>query len=119
MASGSNVHRCSGGRQGFCYVRPRNRLYVANGGDGSVRIFDGSSFQLLKSIAYADDADNVRYESADNQVWVGYGSGALGAIDKDGGKTADIKLDAHPESFQLGKTRSRNLFILPNSTKVA
>jgi hypothetical protein len=45
---------------------------VANGGDGSLRIFDGSSFQLLKSIAYGDDADNVRYDSAEKQVWVGY-----------------------------------------------
>jgi len=105
--------------QGVLYVPPLNRLYVANGGDGSVRIFDGSSFQLLKSIAYGDDADNVRYESADNQVWVGYGSGALGAIDKDGGKTADIKLDAHPESFQLEKNGSRIFVNLPKSRKIA
>src|SRR6266704_2998450 len=69
--------------QGVLYVPPVSRLYVANAGDGSLRIFDGSSFQLLKSIAFEDDADTLRYDSGDNQVWVGYGSGALGAIEKD------------------------------------
>src|SRR5205085_7058034 len=87
-------------------------------GDGSLRIFDGSSFQLLKSIAFGDDADNLRYDSGGNQVWVGYGSGALGAVDKDGGKTADIKLDAHPESFQLEKNGSRIFVNLPGSRKI-
>src|SRR5215471_7695004 len=32
--------------QGILYLPPVNRLYVANAGDGSVRIFDGGSFQL-------------------------------------------------------------------------
>src|SRR5437016_10527488 len=49
--------------QGVLYVPPVNRLYVANAGDGSLRIFDGSSFQLLKSIAFEDDADTLRYDS--------------------------------------------------------
>src|SRR5439155_26111472 len=96
-----------------------NCLYVANARDGSLRIFDGTSSQLLKSIALGDDADNLRYDSGDNQVWVGYGSGALGAIDKDGGKMADIKLDAHPESFQLERNGSRIFVNLPRSRKIA
>jgi len=121
LKNGKRVHSIPGlaEPQGVLYVPPVNRLYVANAGDGSLRIFDGSSFQLLKSIAFGDDADNVRYASGDNQVWVGYGSGALGAVDKDGGKTADIKLDAHPESFQLEKNGSRIFVNLPRSKKIA
>src|SRR5947207_7127032 len=33
--------------QGVLFVSASDRLYVANARDGSVRIFDGSSFQLL------------------------------------------------------------------------
>jgi YVTN family beta-propeller protein len=105
--------------QGVLYLADTNRLYVANGGDGSLRVFDGSSFQLLKTIPYGGDADNVRYDSSDNRVYVGYGSGALGMIDKDDAKVADLKLGAHPESFQLEKSGSRIFVNLPRSRKIA
>src|SRR5437016_13961431 len=38
--------------QGVLYSPSNERLYVANGKDGSLRIFDGTSFKLLKTIAY-------------------------------------------------------------------
>jgi YVTN family beta-propeller protein len=105
--------------QGIVYLPNRNRLYVANGADGSLRIFDGTSFQSLKTIAYGDDADNVRYDPREDRVYVGYGNGALGVIDKDDNKVADIKLDAHPESFQLETAGSRIFVNLPKSRKIA
>jgi DNA-binding beta-propeller fold protein YncE len=105
--------------QGVLYVPETNRIYVANGDDGSVRIFDGGSFALLKRLDYGDDADNLRYDSARKLTYVGYGNGALGEIDSAGNKVADIKLDAHPESFQLEKNTPRIYVNLPNSRKVA
>ena len=83
--------------QGVLYVPATDRLYVANAKDGSVRVFDGSSYAALKTLAYGDDADN----SARKRIYVGYGSGALGEIDNEGNKTGEIKLDAHPESFRI------------------
>ena len=105
--------------QGVLYVPEMDRLYVANGNDGSVRIFDASSYVPLKTLDYDDDADNLRYDSAHKRIYVGYGSGALGEIDSDGNKAADIKLDAHPESFQLETDSPRIYVNLPNSRKVA
>lgn len=105
--------------QGVLYARELDRLYVANGNDGSVRIFDGSSYAPLKTLDYGDDADNVRYDAAHKRIYVGYGSGALGEIDSDGNKVADIKLDAHPESFQLEQNSPRIYVNLPKSRKVA
>lgn len=105
--------------QGVLYVPALDRLYVANAKDGTVRIFDGSSFKLIKNVSYGDDADNIRFDSVSGTVYIGYGSGALGAIDKEGGKTADIKLDAHPESFQLEKNGPRIFVNLPHSQKIA
>jgi len=105
--------------QGTLYVPGTERLYVANGKDGSVRIFDATSYALLKTLDYGDDADNLRYDSAHKRIYVGYGSGALGEIDTNGDKVADIKLDAHPESFQIEKNSPRVYVNLPGSRKIA
>ena len=115
------MHSISGLRepQGVLYLPDVDRLYVANGNDCTLRVFKASSYELLKSIDYGDDADNVRYDAEKNRVYVGYGRGALGALDLDGNKEGDIKLDAHPESFQLEKNGSRIFVNLPDSRKVA
>ncbi len=103
--------------QGVLYVAESDRIYVANG-DGSVRILDGSSYAPLKRLDYGDDADNLRYGGGRKRIYVGFGSGALGEIDSDGNKVTDIKLDAHPESFQLEKDSPRIYVNLPKSRKV-
>ena len=105
--------------QGVLYVPATDRLYVANAKDGSVRVFDGSSYALLKTLDYGDDADNLRYDSDNKRIYVGYGSGALGEIDGEGNKAGEIKLDAHPESFQLEKGSPRIYVNLPNSRRIA
>jgi DNA-binding beta-propeller fold protein YncE len=105
--------------QGVLYVAATDRLYVANAKDGSVRIFDGSSYAPLKTLEYGDDADNLRYDAGRKRVYVGYGSGALGEIDDEGNKAGEIKLDAHPESFQLEKDSPRIYVNLPKSRKIA
>jgi len=105
--------------QGVLYVPTNDRIYVANARDGSVRIFDGSSYAFLKTLDYGDDADNLRYDSGRQKTLVGYGGGALAEIDDEGRKVAETKLDAHPESFQLEKDSSRIYVNLPKSRKVA
>jgi DNA-binding beta-propeller fold protein YncE len=105
--------------QGVRYVPDVDRLYVANGKDGSVRVFDGNSYSPLKTIDYGDDADNLRYDAEHKRIYVGYGGGALGEFDSDGNKIADIKLDAHPESFQLERDSPRIYVNLPGARKVA
>src|SRR5215469_5296718 len=82
-------------------------------------MFDGTSFQLLKTIEYGDDADNLRYDSSRQRVYVGYGDGALAELDTAGQKVTETKLDAHPESFQLEKNSPRIYVNLPKSKKIA
>src|SRR3954470_17950353 len=83
LKAGKRVNTISGLQepQGVLYVPVANRLYVANGKDGTVRVFDGTSLKLLKTIEYTDDADNLRYDSSRQHIYVGYGSGALGEFD--------------------------------------
>lgn len=104
--------------QGALYVPAADRLYIANSKDGSIRVFDGTSYSLLKSIDYGDDADNLRYELGRQRVYVGYGSGSLGEIDSQYNKAGEIKLGSHPESFQLEKDSARIYVNLPKSRKV-
>jgi YVTN family beta-propeller protein len=121
IKAGKRVKTISGLQepQGVLYVPATDRLYVANAKDGSVRIFDGSSYAPLKTLDYSDDADNLRYDSGHKRIYVGYGSGALGEIDDEGSKAGEIKLDAHPESFQLEKDSPWIYVNLPKSRKIA
>jgi len=106
--------------QGIAFAPESNRLAVANDKDGSCRLYDGTSLQQTATIELKDDADNVRYDAVSRRFWVGYGDGGLAAIDPESGKqVADIKLDAHPESFQL-ETKGKRIFVnVPNAGHVA
>src|SRR5215470_1162461 len=112
------VHRVSGLKepQGVAYIRLNDSLYVANGGDGSVRFFAGPSYSPAGRIDLGADADNIRVDTGANRLLVGYGSGAIAVIDlRDNSKVFSFALRAHPESFQLD-TVSRLIFVnLPNA----
>jgi DNA-binding beta-propeller fold protein YncE len=104
--------------QGALYVPENGHIYVASSKDGTVKIFNANSLQLLKTVDYGDDADNLRYGAAQQRVYVGYGSGGLGEMNLEGEKISDIKLDSHPESFQLEKNSPRIYVNLPKSKKI-
>jgi hypothetical protein len=105
--------------QGVLFVPAVNRLFVASGKDGSVRLFDGTTLQPLKTVSFGDDADNLRLDPASGRIWVGHGGGALAAMDADGGKVADIPLGGHPESFQLEKSGPRIFVNVPDARTIA
>ena len=95
----------------------------------SRRVFDGDSFQVLATLRFPDDADNVRYDSRGKGVIVGYadakqlrkrdtGTGGLGFIDSNGKKIGDVVVDAHPESFQLEKAGSRLFVNVPEKNEI-
>ena len=57
---------------------------------------------LVGRIDLGEDADNVRIDPNTHHVLVGYGKGALAVIDPvSRKKIGDVKLQGHPESFQL------------------
>ena len=106
--------------QGVGFVSEFNKIFIANGKTGACDILDGSSFERIKSVKFPDDADNIRYDANGQRVYVGYGSGGLGIIDaKNGDHIGDIRLDAHPESFQLEKSGPRIFVNRPDSKKIA
>jgi len=121
LASGKIVHSISGLKepQGVFYWADTNRLYVANGVDGHVRVYDGRSFEQIHEYDLSGDADNIRFDPGAKEVFVGYGSGALGVINLDlKSNVGETMLDAHPESFQLEKHGPRIFINVPKAGNV-
>jgi WD40 repeat protein len=115
--------------QGVLYEPSSNRLFVACGLDGVTKIFDGTTFQLLQTVKFPDDADNIRFDARSKSVIVGYagakqlrnrqeGSGGLGFLDTDGKRTWDLTIDAHPESFQLEESGARLFVNVPDKQEI-
>ena len=91
--------------QGVGYVASTDTVYVANAGDGSVRLFRGEALEPAGLIDLKSDADNIRVDAEKKQVLVGFGSGAIAIIDpSNNAKVTDLPLKGHPESFQLSET---------------
>jgi hypothetical protein len=115
--------------QGVFYDASRNHLFVACALDGVTKIFDGTTFKLLATIRFPDDADNIRYNYHSKGVIVGYagakqlrkrqeGIGGLGFVDPDGNRTGDVIVDAHPESFQVEEHGSRVFVNVPDKNEI-
>jgi DNA-binding beta-propeller fold protein YncE len=118
LAAGKVLRRITGlsEPQGVAYVPFADSMYVANAGDGSVRVLDGDDLAPAGRIELGDDADNVRVDTQRNRVLVGYGKGALAVIDPASGtKLADIRLKAHPESFQIDESGTRVFVNVPDA----
>ncbi|HZP61644.1 MAG TPA: YncE family protein [Opitutaceae bacterium] len=121
LKQGKVVHSISGlsEPQGIFFVPEFNRLYIANGGDGALRIYDGTDFSPITTVKLDDDADNVRYDAVAKRIYVGYGSGAIAIVDAAKNvKAGEIPVSAHPESFQLEKSGSRIFINVPGAHNV-
>src|SRR5258707_1647795 len=81
--AGRDVHSITGAAdpQGVVYVGEFDKLFVANGTGGKLRIYDGDSFKLLNTVDIGEDADNVRYDLVEMQAYVAYGADEGGCID--------------------------------------
>jgi DNA-binding beta-propeller fold protein YncE len=102
--------------QGVAYEPSADMLYVANGGDGSLRLFRAADFQENGRIELGDDADNIRIDPAANRVLVGYGSGAIAAIDAaQKRKIAAFAVPAHPEGFQFDRNTNKIFVNVPKA----
>ena len=91
--------------QGPLYVPGADKLYVANAEDGKVRVYDGATYTLRKTIDFGKDPDNMRYDEASKMVFVGFGEddGGIAMIDpKTDERVGQVyKTEGHPESFQV------------------
>ena len=98
--------------QGPWYVPELNKLFVASGDDGMVRVFRGDTLELLDSIKLDLGPNRVNYDPRTKLLYVGYGGkdagkdfGEVGIIDARTNKhIEDIKVTAHPAEILLDKS---------------
>jgi DNA-binding beta-propeller fold protein YncE len=122
LAAGKVLRRITGlsEPQGVAYVPFSDSVFVANAGDGSVRVLRGEDLTPIGRIELSDDADNVRVDTARKRVFVGYGKGALAVIDPVSlSKTADISLKGHPEGFQIDETGTQVFVNVPDAREIS
>jgi DNA-binding beta-propeller fold protein YncE len=95
--------------QGIVFVPHLDKIFVAGGDDGMVRVFSGKSFLLLDSIKLDRGANRVKYDPRKKLLYVGYGGKDAGqdygeiaiigaATDK---VVATVQVDAHPAELLL------------------
>jgi DNA-binding beta-propeller fold protein YncE len=139
LAGGKRLHMLTGfgEPQGVYFDSGTNRLFVASGDDGTVKIFDGTTYAPVATAKFSSDADNLRFDPRSTLVIVGYGGekfvggkavesrggrgigdGALAFVDANGKTGPEISVDAHPESFQLEKTGTRVFVNVPDRHEV-
>jgi hypothetical protein len=108
--------------QGVAYVPSLNKLFVASGDDGMLRVFRGDSLELLDSIKLELGPNRVTYDPHTKILYVGYGGkdagkdyGMVGIIDAKTDKSlGDIKVDAHPAELLLDKL-GKTLYVFVSS----
>lgn len=122
LQTGKNIRSIRGLHepQGVAFAGISNHLFVTNGETGSLEIYDGSTLEQAGSIPLSEDADNVRYDPADDRAYIGYGSGRLVTVDATRGREIEsIRLEAHPESFELEHDGRRIFVNVPSAGHIA
>ena len=81
-----------------------NRIAVANGDDGTVKLYDGLTYQQVGNLAGVDDANNVRRDRRTNRINLGYAAGDFAILDAETmTRTGNITkglLMSYPENTQ-------------------
>ncbi len=105
--------------QGIVAIPAPPQVVVANG-QGAVEFRAGDDLAVARSVALGEDADNVRYDPKAKRIYVGYASGAIGALDAiDGRQLGNAPVGGHPESFQLEAAGPRIFVNVPTAKQIA
>jgi DNA-binding beta-propeller fold protein YncE len=121
-AAGAHLRSLSGFHepQGIAVAADVDVVAVANGQGDGIQFVKSSDLTPGASVRLGDDSDNVRYDASAKRLYVGFGDGAIAAVDPGSGKVlGEAKLAAHPESFQLERSGTRIFVNVPNARHIA
>ena len=122
LKSGTHLKSLPGFRepQGIAVVPDARLVAVANGQGDGVQLLNADDYRPAQMLKLGDDSDNVRYDASAKRLYVGFGSGALAAINPaDARVLGQAKLAGHPESFQLERSGSRAFVNVPDAGHIA
>jgi WD40 repeat protein len=112
--------------QGIAYLPSLNKIFVASGDDGMLRVFRGDTLELLDSLKLELGPNRVAFEPNSEILYVGYGGkdagkdyGQVGIIDAKTDKSlGDIKVEAHPAELLLDKSGKTLYVFISAASKV-
>ena len=106
--------------QGIVVLPDAKLVAVANGQGEGVQFIDASDVRATRAVKLGEDSDNVRYDPVAKRLFVGFGAGALAAVNPADGKVlGEARLSGHPESFQLERSGSRVFVNVPTADQIA
>jgi YVTN family beta-propeller protein len=106
--------------QGVGYAAKADVVAVANGGDGTVRLYRGPQLAPVGVVALGSDADDARIDPRTGNIVVGYGTGGLALIDPEQRtETGAVRLAAHPEGFAIDAVTGRAYVNVPDAGEIA
>jgi DNA-binding beta-propeller fold protein YncE len=107
------------GVQGIAYAADVDRVYAGLASNGLCNVLDGETYKAVKTIKFADDADNVRYDPRTKQIYVAHAEKALGVIStRTNILKIDVSLPAAAESFQVESKRPRMYIAAPSPCQI-
>jgi DNA-binding beta-propeller fold protein YncE len=112
--------------QGIAYVPSLNKVFVASGDDGMLRVFRGDSLDLLDAIKLDVGPNRVAYDPHTKLLYVGYGGkdagkdyGEVGIIDANTDKhLGDVRVEAYPAELLLDKSGKTLFVFVSTASKV-
>jgi DNA-binding beta-propeller fold protein YncE len=120
--AGVDVKSLAGFRepQGIAVAADMKAVAVANGQGEGLQLLSADDYRPGTLVRLGDDSDNVRYDAVAKRLYVGFGGGALAAVDPVAGTLlGQVRLAGHPESFQLEHQGSRVFVNVPNADQIA
>ncbi len=112
--------------QGVAYVSSLNKVFVASGDDGMLRVFRADTLDLLDAIKLDLGPNRVAYDPHRKLLYVGYGGkdagkdyGEVGIIDANTDKhVGDVKVEAHPAELLLDESGNTLFVFVSAASKV-
>lgn len=106
--------------QGIAVVPDTRLVAVANGQGDGLQLLHADDYRPSHMARLGDDSDNVRYDASGMRLYVGFGNGALAAVNPADAKVlGEAKLAGHPESFQLERSGLRAFVNVPGADQIA
>jgi DNA-binding beta-propeller fold protein YncE len=128
LTKGERVQSVSGlsKPQGVYYVSKLKKVFVANGNDGTFRVFSGNPLQAAGTVQLSLGADLTDYDNGAKLLYVGHGGkdagkdyGEFGIIDPTKNEhVGDVRTEAHPGGIAI-ESSGRVFVTLPEKNKVA
>jgi DNA-binding beta-propeller fold protein YncE len=111
--------------QGVYYIPELKKVFVANGTDGSCRVFSGSPLKGVGNLPLSLGADLMEYDPDSKMLYVGHGGkdagkdyGEFAIIDgAKGTQVANIKTEAHPGGIAIER-HGRVFVTIPEKNKI-